>query len=402
MDYVEPNRTYTVNSFVSHRFQILQLPDVCGGDGGDEDDDEVDTGDQTCKMATFQISQRSEQAYVVKKGIHLEKETPAIPLRRLAESVDMTVTEEPKQVFADCKARAIEQLEQLNNKGDDDFEIKQNILSDLKHCILVRLAPTIRVSDDELEFERILRVDASASAENVTCADTSLETTPDVRQEDWVAKDNITRPVHIKLDRPASRIHVIENFASLEECQAMEDEAAKNLHVASTADGKGGTKISLSRKAWQAGIHPKFTPEGEPLDGNLIATLSGRVYDYVNHVLDLNISHHGQEPLMSIQYFGRGYNDTEPDRYTPHCDGKCEGKEHMYGSRMATMVIYCTIPSKGGFTNFQNANIHVKPSERSAIFFSYIDPLTNMSDYGFTQHSGCPVYEGEKKIITQW
>ncbi len=23
-------------------------------------------------------------------------------------------------------------------------------------------------------------------------------------------------------------------------------------------------------------------------------------------------------------------------------------------------------------------------------------------DSGFTEHSGCPVYEGEKKIVTQW
>ena len=23
-------------------------------------------------------------------------------------------------------------------------------------------------------------------------------------------------------------------------------------------------------------------------------------------------------------------------------------------------------------------------------------------DTGFTEHSGCPVYEGEKKIVTQW
>lgn len=61
-----------------------------------------------------------------------------------------------------------------------------------------------------------------------------------------------------------------------------------------------------------------------------------------------------------------------------------------------------TIPNKGGFTNFQNANVHIKPSEGSAIFFSYMDPLTNMTDHRLTQHSGCPVYEGEKKIVTQW
>ena len=65
-------------------------------------------------------------------------------------------------------------------------------------------------------------------------------------------------------------------------------------------------------------------------------------------------------------------------------------------------IPFSTIPEKGGFTNFQNSNVHVKPNSGSAVFFSYFDPLTNATDNGLTQHSGCPVYEGEKKIITQW
>lgn len=69
---------------------------------------------------------------------------------------------------------------------------------------------------------------------------------------------------------------------------------------------------------------------------------------------------------------------------------------------MATMVIYCTIPESGGHTNFRNAGVHIKPQVGSAIFFGYIDPETKVMDTGYTTHSGCPVYEGEKKIITQW
>ena len=99
----------------------------------------------------------------------------------------------------------------------------------------------------------------------------------------------------------------------------MEDEASSKLHKASTADGKGGTTISVNRKAMQASIHPAWAKEQE---GDLIATLSRRVYDYTNEALGLGIEEKGQEPLMSIQYFGQGYNDTTPDRYTPHCDGK--------------------------------------------------------------------------------
>jgi hypothetical protein len=120
-----------------------------------------------------------------------------------------------------------------------------------------------------------------------------------VRTSEWTSpKDNVTRVEHFKLDRPASKIIVVENFASRAECDAMQEEAATKLHVASTADGKGGTKISLSRKALQAAITPHFNPDGSAVEGNLIAVLSGRVYEYANHVLNMNLTHHGQEYLM--------------------------------------------------------------------------------------------------------
>jgi hypothetical protein len=59
MNYVEPNRTYIVNSYVSHRFQILQVPDddsgACGGGDGVRDEQEQQDG--TCKVGYFQITQ---------------------------------------------------------------------------------------------------------------------------------------------------------------------------------------------------------------------------------------------------------------------------------------------------------------------------------------------------------
>ncbi len=105
---------------------------------------------------------------------------------------------------------------------------------------------------------------------------------------------------------------------------------------------------------------------------------------------------------MSIQYFGRGPEDEKPDRYMPHCDGDCNGMLFKPGNRMATIVMYCEIPKVGGATNFRNSGIHIKPKKYAATFFSYIDPDMMKMDDGFTQHSGCPVVEGEKKIVTQW
>ena len=80
----------------------------------------------------------------------------------------------------------------------------------------------------------------------------------------------------------------------------------------------------------------------------------------------------------------------------------CEGQPHKNGTRMATLVMYCDVADRGGHTNFRNAGVHIKPSFGAGIFFSYIDPDTLTMDNGFTEHSGCPVFEGSKKIVTQW
>jgi hypothetical protein len=69
---------------------------------------------------------------------------------------------------------------------------------------------------------------------------------------------------------------------------------------------------------------------------------------------------------------------------------------------LCSIHLFSTLPEVGGATNFRNAGVHVKPEKGNAIFFSYIDPDTRKMDNGFTEHSGCPVYEGEKKIVTQW
>jgi hypothetical protein len=184
-----------------------------------------------------------------------------------------------------------------------------------------------------------------------------------------------------------------------EECAAMEESAAPTLHHATVVDSKGGSRLLDNSKAMQAGIKVLWQQEK---DSNAIARLYRRVYDHTNHVLNLDIKEFGQEDIMSIQYFGRGRNDTEPDRYTPHCNGDCTRLPHKLGTRVATMVMYCNIPEAGGHTNFRNSGVHVKTELGTAISFSYIDPDTCTMDTGFTEHSGCPVYEGENKIVMQW
>mmetsp|Transcript_102241 Transcript_102241/g.153172 ORF Transcript_102241/g.153172 Transcript_102241/m.153172 type:complete len:455 (+) Transcript_102241:99-1463(+) len=367
--------SFAANTFLGHEFQFVELQVEATGKCQQE----------KCKVANFVVSEETHQTAIVTTDFQIVSDSD------LGEEEEM-----PEDVTAYCREQAKEKLQEA--KGDTEEE--KRIITELGECIKAGVTPKFQKLKEEYEFEFRIRETIASQMENFTCLDPDLGTSPDVDFVDWTSeKDNVTRSVHVKLDRPASRIHVIENFANVDECDAMAQEAEPRLHDASVADGKGGIRFSENRKAKQAGITPDFSKEEE---GNLVARLSRRVYDYTNFALGMNLTEHGQEPLMSIQYFGRGYDDGEPDRYTPHCDGRCDGESHPYGTRMATMVIYCTIPERGGHTNFQNAGVHIKPEVGNAIFFSYIDPKTNLTDHSLTQHSGCPVFEGEKKIITQW
>jgi hypothetical protein len=278
-----------------------------------------------------------------------------------------------------------------------DAEIVSLMLSQYVSCVEANLTSELLDTSSQIQFLSDTLNTAKDYFENYTCV-SDLPTSSPIRNETWTDKGK-SYDIGILLDRPRSKIHLVSNFISEEECTAVEEAANPILQVAVVDDGKGGSEVSKHRKAMQAGIRVNWDKEPE---GDLVARLSRRVYDYANHVLGLNLRENGQEDLMSIQYFGRGANDTEPDRYFPHCDGACGGLPHKEGGRIATMVLYCTIPLIGGATNFRKAGIHVEPKKFFGTFFSYIGPEDGIMDDGFTEHSGCPVVDGEKKIVTQW
>jgi len=180
------------------------------------------------------------------------------------------------------------------------------------------IAKQIEVANEEINFQSEIRADMSGMLEEYTCFDEKLETSEPKSSTVWNG-----RKVDIMLDRPSAKIHYIEKFITQAECDAIQAEVKDDLEDATVADGQGGSELDESRKAKQAGIEVDWEMEKE---GDLIARLSRRVYDYTNYVLPFNINEEGQEDLMSIQYFGRGKDDESPDRYQPHCDGDCNGR----------------------------------------------------------------------------
>ena len=79
----------------------------------------------------------------------------------------------------------------------------------------------------------------------------------------------------------------------------------------------------------------------------------------------------------------------------------CSHRNTKPAGRVATAVLYCKVAERGGGTTFTKADIFVKPTKGMATFFAYKGANGRM-DEGYTEHSGCPVLEGEKWITTAW
>ena len=394
-DAVGDGSSLGLNSFVNHTLVLRETDDrggasSCDYDGNNDSEGAAAAAAGRCRATSFVVGDNQEQHLVIKEGMKIEsmEDTRSTDVDDLlvgedgggiasssteaSEEDGDGIINESKLLLSDCKARALKSIGSgtTDNLSSSDME---QVMSSLNACMKRKVTKRLMDAADEVNDESKARITLADKLENYTCADPTAETTTPIDTRTWT-HDGIERDVLIMHQRNASKIHVIKNFIKPHECDAVHAAAKPVLHKATVADGKGGSEYSDSRKAMQAGLRVPWEKEEE---GNGIATVSRRLYDYINQETGYNLKEPGQEDLMSIQYQGRGDDDPSPDNYRPHCDGDCSGLEHKRGGRVATMVMYCNVPEKGGSTNFRNANVHVKPELHTAVFFSYLDANTN-------------------------
>lgn len=166
----------------------------------------------------------------------------------IMDTVYSSQTIEQPELLGMCRFEAKRKLIKARNGGHSKAAMN-GIVDQFYECFRRVLAPILREKKNEMKFEERVLKTVSTQLENFTCTGDLEESSPDVDTRDWIdEKDNIQRRVHVKLDRPATQIHVVEDFASVEECKAMEEDVANRLGVATTEDGKGGARISNNRK----------------------------------------------------------------------------------------------------------------------------------------------------------
>ena len=222
-----------------------------------------------------------------------------------------------------------------------------------------------------------------------TCSDLSLNSSKPIRDPYAVKLGDKEYTVNMLLEMKNAMIWTVDDFVTEDECNVIVESGRPNLERATIADEDGKSIVSEHRKAYQATYELSSFDTSEPL-----WNLYQRTYAITNKIAKMNLPLEGQEEFTIIQY-------NKEDEYKPHCDGDCNNELHNLGGRVATGILYCVVPEKGGGTTFSRADVFVKPKKYMATFFTYKGKDGHM-DEGYTEHSGCPVYEGEKWISTIW
>jgi 2OG-Fe(II) oxygenase superfamily len=280
----------------------------------------------------------------------------------------------------------------------------------LTDCLVQAAALSLEEWDQEWDRYHQANQRVADLLEEYVCYDpnhSQQSTSQPIQTQLWESYDQRMHEVLVLHQQPSSQIHLIPHFIDPLECQAIHELSRQTGLQPATVQARGGHGPefqSQERQAWEAAIHIPWNQPHHP-----ITRLAQRIFQYANHALPLPFNHtissHGQERMMAINYYGKGVETDEEllQRYDAHCDASCDGSLYHQGERIATMVMYCKVPQLGGHTHFPNANIHIEPQVGSALFFSYLDPKTNIMDAeSFTKHTGCPVFEGHKQIVTQW
>ena len=208
---------------------------------------------------------------------------------------------------------------------------------------------------------------------------------------------NNKKKVNILLNTSHANIWTIEEFVTQSECDTLMRHGLPRLTRATVAAEDGSSIVSVNRKAQQAS-YDLYNQKNDPL-----SSLYNRILNITHLLTGYDLPREGQEGFTIIQY-------NIGDQYTPHCDASCDGQPHIPGGRVVTALFYCKAPELGGGTTFTNSNVYIKPVNRTAAFFSYKGPeftatgnADNLMDpLKLTEHSGCPVRQGEKWAVTLW
>jgi prolyl 4-hydroxylase len=178
-------------------------------------------------------------------------------------------------------------------------------------------------------------------------------------------------------------ITVVDGFLSLADCRRMLNETTSGEWVGSAvAHPNGGSTIATGGRRSDSLVLPAYSDWAEAqlrgIEGRLAAMFG--------------VQSRKLEPWQMIRY-RRG------DFYDYHVDCGAWSR-HPSGERNRTILIVIEQPSSGGAIHFRALRQTIRPHTGRLVVWRNLLP-SGMCNYAMI-HSGRPVWQGRKTILTTW
>lgn len=189
-------------------------------------------------------------------------------------------------------------------------------------------------------------------------------------------------PAVREIDTEKLQLYILDDFLSSAECDELIEVINRHLRPSTTTTSGDDPRFRTSQTADLSLVDE---PIVAAIDGKIARTLGIRAaYSEGIQAQRYDV---GQEFKEHTDYFDRGSADY--DEYTADA-----------GNRTWTFMVYLNDGMEGGSTRFPAIDIEFEPRKGRALVWNnrYVDGRPNPD----TLHSGTPVTQGIKIIITKW
>lgn len=256
--------------------------------------------------------------------------------------------------------------------------------SSRNHCIAPIIVESI---DSSAQLARLNSASRSIAEKllNYECKDADVRRNQPVRTVNTLwprfGFPYVNHTISIFVDTPTAKIGIVNDFVSEAECEYM----ANNTALQEVPIGTHG-------HAWTGTFTEHFGRFGHPM-----FRLQVKAADFVGLMVgEPMLTASGQEGFVLV----RNGSDS-----TVHCDGACSGGIYHPGGRVATVSMFCEVPTaedgkEQGGVLFTKSGVFLRPKRREAILLYYRGEDWQM-DMGLTEHAACPT-TGSSYVINYW
>jgi hypothetical protein len=283
-------------------------------------------------------------------------------------------------------------------------------LDQMTVCLEKTIDATLEKTREEIKFQAGTSRDMGDLLVHYACRDTSLNTTVTVHNRTWTYHDRISgtgfgtdnkkkrkpsKSMHrmkVLFDSDHSSIQLVENMVTPEECSFIQE-------ASTPSDKDDPNKRTLSLGAYA--------------DAPEVKSVLAKIESLMSSAVDIPVSYSGKGPVLEV-YMKSGATKTESEQQcTVDTEGDVTCDEvdsdateaitvtKVQDDVVATLMIFCSAPEKGGAVHFSRTGVHVNPVEGEALLMVYIDTETGDRDQNafISEYVACPVLEGSMMAV---